>query len=108
LQLAQRELESRADIFTHDALAWTLAANGRDAEAWGSIGRALAEGTQDARIFLHAAVIAARLGRPEAAGFLARARQLERLLLPSERRHLNDAAKLITSAGAHPDFTAQR
>lgn len=108
LQLAQRELESRADILTHDALAWTLAANGRDAEAWKSIERALAEGTQDARIFLHAGVVAARLGRPEAAGFLARARHLERLLLPSERRHLNDAAKLVASASAHPDFTAQR
>ena len=29
VQLAQRELQARADIFTHDALAWALAAAGR-------------------------------------------------------------------------------
>lgn len=108
LQLAERELESRADIFTHDAVAWALAANGRDADAWTSIGLALAEGTQDARILLHAGVIAARLARPEAADLLDRARHLERLLLPSERQHLNNASKLLTRASAPPDFTAQR
>ena len=34
VELAQRELQSRADVFTHDALAWALAAAGRPEEAW--------------------------------------------------------------------------
>ena len=63
VQLAQRELQSRADIFTHDALAWALAAAGRPDEAWPHMEKALAEGTIDARLFTHAGVLAAKLGR---------------------------------------------
>lgn len=92
LRLAQRELQNRADVFTHDALAWAQSAAGRHAEAWASMERALAEGTQDARIFLHAGVIAARLGREDAGERLARAQRLASLLLPSERAHLTRAA----------------
>ena len=106
LSLAERELENRADVFTHDATAWALAANGRQNEAWKSIGQALAEGTQDARIFLHAGVIATNLARADAGEWLARARRLERLLLPSERQHLADAEKRVESAGG--TFTSKR
>ena len=60
---AQRELQDRADIFTHDALAWALAAAGRHEEAWPHMEKALAEGTIDARLFTHAGVLAAKLGR---------------------------------------------
>lgn len=90
VQLAQRELQARADIFTHDALAWALAAAGRIEEAQAHMERALAEGTEDARLFAHAAVIAARLGRTaEAGSWLVKARALQRCLLPSERQQLS-------------------
>lgn len=105
LSLAERELGTRGDVFTHDAVAWALAANGRNAEAWTSIGKAMAEGTQDARIFLHAAVIAANLKRPDAPDWLTRARRGEHLLLPSEREHLRAAEKHLAQAEA---FTAQK
>ena len=63
VELAKQELTNRQDVFTHDALAWALAARGRIAEAQVEIQRALAEGTKDSRLFLHAAVIAAQSGQ---------------------------------------------
>ena len=76
VQLAQRELKDRADIFTHDALAWALAAAGRHDEAWPHMEKALAEGTVDARLFTHAGVLAAKLGHTaEAEAWLAKARE---------------------------------
>jgi tetratricopeptide (TPR) repeat protein len=95
LRLATAELKERADVFTYDAVAWAQTASGDHAAAWSAMERALAEGTKDARLFLHAGVIAARLGRSEAADWLQRARTLEALLLPSEREHLAAAAKLL-------------
>src|SRR5262249_35630802 len=62
LQLARTELSSRSDVFTHDALAWSLAAAGNLAEAQKEMQRALAEGTEDARLFFHAGVIASQSG----------------------------------------------
>lgn len=100
-RLAHAELRERGDVFTHDAIAWALFATGRHAEAWGSMERALAEGTRDGRLFLHAGVIAAALGRADAAERLARARELQHLLLPSERAHLDAACRLpAVQAGA--------
>ena len=96
LRLAERELKDRGDVFTHDALAWALFNSARHAEAWNSMKRALAEGTQDARLFLHAGAIAARLGHNDAGRWLKQARELERLLLPSERRRLDDALQLLS------------
>ena len=47
--------------------------------------RALAEGTQDGRLFVHAGVIAADDGRPaDAARWADKARRLRFMLLPSE------------------------
>lgn len=96
LRLAERESKHRHDVFTQDALAWTLWASGRPADAWNAMERALAEKTADARLFLHAGVIAARLGRSDAQRWLAQARELARLLLPSERRHLDAALQLLS------------
>lgn len=85
LALTERELQSRADVFTHDARAWALASVGRVDEAQVSITRALAEHTKDARLYLHAGVIAASAGRPEeAARWLARAEAFRGTLFPSE------------------------
>ena len=91
--LAEAELTTRADVFTLDAKAWALAASGRVAEADRIIARAVAEGTHDARLFLHAGVINAAAGRTrEAEQWLKKAERLQAMLLPSEaaelKRHL--------------------
>jgi tetratricopeptide (TPR) repeat protein len=89
LRLAEAELNSRADVFTHDALAWSLAACGRLEEARQQIAQALVEGTQDARLFFHAAMIAHKAADERTAQhFAAKARELRRLLLPIERDQL--------------------
>lgn len=87
---AERELEVRGDVFTHDALAWALAAGGRLGEAQAHMARALAAGTRDARLYLHAASLARAAGRPaDARRWLLKARPLAATLLPSERRLLD-------------------
>ncbi len=98
VNLAQRELQDREDIFTHDALAWALTAAGRHDEAWPHMEKALAEGTVDARLFTHAGVLAARLERTaEAEAWLAKARDLQRTLLPSERQQLAAALAALAT-----------
>jgi tetratricopeptide (TPR) repeat protein len=85
IDLARRELTSRQDVFTLDALAWALASAGQTREASELMARALAEGTEDGRLFLHAAVIAAADGRPaDAARYRRKAHALRFTLLPSE------------------------
>ena len=94
LRLAQAELEARSDVFTHDALAWSLAAAGRFEEAQGQMKKALAEGTQDGRLFFHAAVIGARAGQPvNARLWFEKAAEYGHLLLPSEQQQLQAAAR---------------
>lgn len=89
VELAQQEMESRADVFTHDALAWALYRNGQPNRAAEAMELALREQTEDARLFLHAGVIAAARGkRKEASGWLRRAETVQQTLLPSERKHL--------------------
>ena len=89
LQLAKAEFGSRGDVFTHDALAWALAAAGKINEARTEMDRALAEGTEDGRLFFHAAVIEAKTGhKKEALGFFEQATRFTHLLLPSEREQL--------------------
>jgi tetratricopeptide (TPR) repeat protein len=95
LSLAEAELEVRADVFTLDAHAWALAANGRTDEALSVIDRAVAAGTADARLFLHAGVIHGDAGqRREASQWLHQAARLRAMLLPSEQTlldgHLNN------------------
>jgi len=97
LRLARSELESRRDVFTYDAIAWAAFADGDLPAARENMARALAAGTQDARLFLHAAVISARAGEPEAAGWLEKASAIEQTLLPSEREHLK---RLRAAAGS--------
>lgn len=93
LRLARAELNSRSDVFTHDALAWSLAAAGKLTEAQSEMQRALAEGTQDARLFFHAGIIASQAGQSaDAERWLRKASELSRLLLPSERNELQNAA----------------
>jgi tetratricopeptide (TPR) repeat protein len=98
VELAQRELQARSDIFTHDALAWALAAAGRPEEAWPHMEKALAEGTNDARLFTHAGVIEAKLGRTtNAQSWLNKARDLQRMLLPSEQLQLAATLNILST-----------
>jgi tetratricopeptide (TPR) repeat protein len=93
LNLARRELDTRADVFTHDALAWALNANGRLPEARPEMANALADGTPDARLFLHGAVIAAAAGNhEEAARYSSLAWKSQQMLFPSERELLGRLA----------------
>jgi hypothetical protein len=78
-------MATRQDVFTLDALAWALASAGQIQEASALMTRALAEGTEDARLFLHAAVIAAADSRTaDAARYARKAHALRFTLLPSE------------------------
>src|SRR5438034_1257000 len=93
LRLAKAEFDSRSDVFTHDALAWSLAAAGKFGEARREMERALAEGTQDGRLFFHAAMIASETGDDiETRLWLDKAIGLSHLLLPSERNELQNLA----------------
>ena len=110
LGLARAELDSRGDVFTHDALAWSLAAAGRVTEAQSEMQRALAEGTQDARLFFHAGIIASQSGQSaDAERWLRKANELSHLLLPSERNELQTAAarnaEKKASAASNPQKT---
>lgn len=87
---ATRELQSRSDVFTLDAVAWALAAGNRLDEASETMARALTTGTEDARLFLHAAVIAHRQDRrADADRWAAKAAKLSATLLPSELTQLD-------------------
>jgi tetratricopeptide (TPR) repeat protein len=104
LRLAEAELKSRADVFTHDALAWALAASGKLPEARNQTTLALSEGTQDARLYFHAAMIAHMAGDDrEAQQFAARAGRLQFCLLPSESGQLQSLtfppAQAVVAAG---------
>jgi tetratricopeptide (TPR) repeat protein len=93
LRLARAEFDSRSDVFTHDALAWSLAAAGKLTEAHSEMQQALAEGTQDARLLFHAGIIASQTGHAvEADRWLRKASELSHLLLPSERNELQNVA----------------
>jgi tetratricopeptide (TPR) repeat protein len=94
LRLARAELASRSDIFTRDALAWSLAAAGKLTEAHSEMQRAMAEGTQDARLFFHAGIIASQAGHSaDGERWLRKASELSHLLLPSERNELQTAER---------------
>jgi hypothetical protein len=72
------ELRTRRDIYGYDLLAWALHAQGRDVEAKAAMTHALAQGTRDAQLFHHAAVIERALGDETAASELfARVRALQ-------------------------------
>jgi len=62
LQLADRELAERGDVYGYDADAWALLANGRAADADAAMTKALALGTPDAMLLYHAGEIALAVG----------------------------------------------
>ncbi|HXJ61710.1 MAG TPA: tetratricopeptide repeat protein [Verrucomicrobiae bacterium] len=108
VQLAELELEERADIFTQDALAWALAAAGHFEEAHARMANALSEGTQDARLYFHATVIAVGAARmDEAKGWLTKAAALSSMLLPAELTHLQAAADCLGAPRLKPKVGAR-
>ncbi len=66
-QLAAKEYEARRDIYGADAVAWTAFKAGKILEAQTAIKEALRLGTQDARLFYHAGMIAHAAGDTAAA-----------------------------------------
>jgi len=98
VDLAQHELTSRADVFTHDALAWALAVAGRNTQAQLHATKALSEGTVDARLLLHAGIIAAlNHDIAQAKQRLQQASVIQQMLLPSERAQLEAWRQKINS-----------
>lgn len=74
VQLAEKELEIRQDVYTWDVVAWARLKNRQLPEAREAITRALALGTQDARLFFHAGMIHHALGEAaQARAYLERA-----------------------------------
>jgi tetratricopeptide (TPR) repeat protein len=71
LRVATMEYQRRQDVFTLDAYAWALYANGQFTEAQQQMDRALAYGTRSPKLFFHAGAIASKLtDGAKAAGFL--------------------------------------
>jgi len=67
VDLAQKELEVRHDIYTWDALAWALYKNGKLTDAANASEKALKFGTRDSLLLFHAGMIAEGLGHREQA-----------------------------------------
>src|SRR5215831_15461660 len=104
LELAKRELDYRKDIYAYDLLAWTLTKNGRHAEAQAAMASALRLGTQDARLFYHAGMIAHALAdADQARTHLARALALNPHF---HVRHARVAADTLASLNANPPLTS--
>lgn len=102
VKLARRELDTRTDVFTHDALAWALKTQDNLPEARAELTKALAEGTQDARLFLHAAIINAAAGdKNEAARYSNLAWKYKQMLFPSELEQLGRVATAQESSQQH-------
>jgi tetratricopeptide (TPR) repeat protein len=76
-QLARREYETRRDVYGADALAWSALKAGKIDEARQVVKEALRLGTQDAKLFYHAGMVARAAGdRATAKEYLQRALKL--------------------------------
>jgi tetratricopeptide (TPR) repeat protein len=106
LALARQELDARQDVFTLDALAWALQANGRLAEARQYSKESLREGTQDARLFYHVGSLARAAGEDtEAQRWFTRAVAIQQMLLPSERHELQQQLAALSQREASRTLT---
>ncbi|HKO97149.1 MAG TPA: tetratricopeptide repeat protein [Pyrinomonadaceae bacterium] len=96
---AKREFETRRDIYAADALAWAALKAGKVDEAQAAIKDALRLGTQDARLFYHAGMIArARGDRASANEFLERALKLNKHFDPLQATIAANALKELALA----------
>ena len=101
LQVAEQEYSWRKDVYTLDAYAWALHANGQDVEARKQIETALAVGIRDAKLLLHAGEIALTSGDLDAARRYLK-QSLELNTLDSEQARLALASLAPTPADRHP------
>jgi len=102
LRLARREIKTKQDIFTLDAYAWALCANGELAEARNQIEKALKTGVREAGIFYHAAVIASAQSDSSAA-----VHYFENLLETNpSSEYASETRKFLLASGATPSVQA--
>jgi tetratricopeptide (TPR) repeat protein len=84
---ARKEYETRRDIYAADAMAWAALKAGRLDEAQVAIKDAQRLGSEDARIFYHAGMIARAVGdRPGAENFLKRALEVNKYFDPLQSK----------------------
>ncbi len=99
LAFMQSERTKRADIYTCDALAWTLFKKGRFAEAKAAVDEALRLGTRDAKISYHAGMIYRAVGEHrKAANYLKLALEINPafdVLQADAARQTLDAIKVL-------------
>lgn len=77
LEYARNEMKIRGDIYTYDALAWTLFKNKRYDEAAAAIEKAMRYKTPEASFYYHAGLIANAQGKkPQAREMLKKALEL--------------------------------
>lgn len=86
LEIAERELARRHDLFTLDSYAWAEAAGGDYNGADATIRKALATSAKDPNILYHAGAIALRLGHTDEA---------RKLLADAAARYSMEAQKLL-------------
>ena len=77
LRLARAEVAARPGPHAWDALAWALLRAGQAHEALAAAEQALAWGTQEPELLLHAGLAARAAGDPRAAAWLERAAELD-------------------------------
>jgi tetratricopeptide (TPR) repeat protein len=87
LELAQAELKVRGDVYTYDALAWSLYKNQKYEEAEQAAAKALQWGTPEPAFYYHAGMIAKARGKKEEA-----AKHLQRALALNPAFDLKQAA----------------
>jgi tetratricopeptide (TPR) repeat protein len=98
---ARKEYESRRDIYGADAVAWSALKAGKLDEAQVEIRAALRLGTEDARLFYHAGMIARAAGdRSSAAEFLRRALKLNPYFDPWQSKIAEQALEEVTGIPA--------
>jgi tetratricopeptide (TPR) repeat protein len=95
LRLAREDMRTRGGVYAEDALAWTLYRSGRLVAAKRAAARALRLGTEDASFHYHAGMIAAGLGRRQAA-----TRHLTRALALNPHFDLRQAPRARTALAA--------
>lgn len=88
LQIARQEMERRQDVFTREAFAWALQANGQLEEARTEMDTVLKIGIRDPVFFYHAGVIAQRNGNHEQAR-----EYLQESLKQADRSPVSDLAR---------------
>jgi tetratricopeptide (TPR) repeat protein len=85
LTLARRDLELRHDLHAYDTLAWVCFKKGLQKEAEAAMETALSQGTAEAPLLYHAAMIArAGADQPRAEKYFARVRSLNPMFMKGD------------------------